>query len=78
MRAAPITLRRVDPARNMQRFYTLSTQPTLFGGVSLMRNWGRIGTSGRSMMETFDAGEEADRALIRIERRKRTRGYVDR
>ncbi|OYZ92578.1 MAG: molybdenum metabolism regulator, partial [Xanthobacter sp. 17-67-6] len=30
-------LRRIDPARNMRRFYTLSLQPTLFGGTSVVR-----------------------------------------
>lgn len=48
----PLHLRRIDPARNMRRFYVLSIQPTLFGGASLIRNWGRIGTNGQAMMET--------------------------
>jgi predicted DNA-binding WGR domain protein len=30
------------------------------------------------MVETFDAPEEADEALTRLEARKRRRGYVDR
>ena len=34
---------RIDNARNMARYYTLSIQPTLFGEV---RYWGRIGTRG--------------------------------
>ena len=36
-------LRRVDPARNMRRFYRLDVQPDLFGGVLLVKEWGRIG-----------------------------------
>jgi predicted DNA-binding WGR domain protein len=36
----PVHLRRVDPAQNMRRFYSLSIQPTLFGGASLIRDWG--------------------------------------
>ena len=39
-----VHLRRIDPAQNMRRFYSLSIQPTLFGGASLIRDWGRIGT----------------------------------
>ncbi|WP_159650744.1 WGR domain-containing protein, partial [Bosea sp. 125] len=35
-----LCLRRIDPTRNMRRFYVLSVQPTLFGGVSLVRHWG--------------------------------------
>jgi predicted DNA-binding WGR domain protein len=47
-------LRRVDPARNMCRFYRLDVQPDLFGRVLLMKQWGRVGTEGRMMMESFD------------------------
>lgn len=53
--------------RNMRRFYVLSIQPTLFGGVSLVRH----------KVETFDDAGEADDALNRLERAKRRRGYRD-
>jgi hypothetical protein len=39
-----LCLRRIESMRNMRRFYVLSIQPTLFGGVSLVRHWGGIGT----------------------------------
>lgn len=68
-------LNRIDPAQNMRRFYSLAVQPTLFGGASVVRHWGRIGTGGRSMIETFDSGTEAARAAARLERAKRRRGY---
>ena len=55
----PLHLRRIDAARNMRRFYALSAQPTLFGEMSLFRNWGRIGTSGKTMVRTFDGRAEA-------------------
>jgi len=71
----PLHLRRIDPERNMRRFYVLSVQPTLFGGASVVRNWGRIGTGGQSMMETFDHADQADVAMSRLERSKRRRGY---
>ena len=74
----PIHLRRVDAARNMQRFYELALHPTLFGGVSLMRTWGRIGSSGQSMIETFNQAEDATNALTRLMAAKRRRGYQDR
>jgi predicted DNA-binding WGR domain protein len=73
----PVHLRRIDPSQNMRRFYVLAIQPTLFGGASLMRNWGRIGTNGQSMMQTFDRSQEADGAFVRLERAKRRRGYRD-
>ena len=73
----PVHLHRIDAARNMRRFYTLAIQPTLFGGASVIRNWGRIGSNGQTMMETFDSQEDASMTLSRIERTKRTRGYRD-
>ncbi|RUW47507.1 WGR domain-containing protein [Mesorhizobium sp. M1A.F.Ca.ET.072.01.1.1] len=73
----PVHLRRIDPSRNMRRFYTLAIQPTLFGGASVIRNWGRIGTNGQSMMETFDSEDHAASASLRLERTKRRRGYRD-
>lgn len=71
----PVHLRRIDPTRNMRRFYALEIQPTLFGGASVVRSWGRIGTGGQTMMETFDDPGEADTVFTRIERAKRRRGY---
>jgi predicted DNA-binding WGR domain protein len=73
----PFHLRRIDPSQNMRRFYALAIQPTLFGGTSVVRNWGRIGTSGQSMMETFDNDEDAVSAARQLERVKRQRGYRD-
>ncbi|MEO4001829.1 WGR domain-containing protein [Mesorhizobium sp. CAU 1732] len=73
----PVHLERIDPEQNMRRFYSLVIQPTLFGDVSLIRNWGRIGTNGQSMMETFDRPENADGAFTRLARTKRRRGYRD-
>lgn len=73
----PVHLKRIDPAQNMRRFYSLTVQPTLFGGASLIRDWGRIGTRGQTMMETFDEADDADKALNRLERAKRRRGYRD-
>ncbi|EJC84150.1 hypothetical protein Rleg4DRAFT_5947 [Rhizobium leguminosarum bv. trifolii WSM2297] len=68
-------LYRVDPSRNMARFYRLSIEPTLFGGSSLVRNWGRIGTEGRLKVELFDTPGEAAIAYERMAGRKLRRGY---
>lgn len=73
--AGSVHLRRIDPTRNMRRYYMLSLQPTLFGGVSVIRFWGRIGTRGQSMMETFDTHGDATSTSKRIEGSKRRRGY---
>lgn len=71
-----VHLRRVDATRNMRRFYLLSLQPTLFDGVAVIRNWGRIGMSGQTMMQTFDDKARAGEAFNRLERTKRRRGYA--
>ncbi|MBB3407178.1 putative DNA-binding WGR domain protein [Rhizobium sp. BK316] len=61
----------------MRRFYGLSIQPTLFGGASLVRSWGRIGTNRQEKVETFDEPDAAETAFGRLERRKRRRGYSE-
>ncbi|EJZ19853.1 WGR domain-containing protein (plasmid) [Rhizobium sp. Pop5] len=68
-------LYRIDPCRNMARFYRLSIQPTLFGGSSLLRNWGRIGTEGRLKVELFDTPGQAAAACEHAAGRKLLRGY---
>jgi predicted DNA-binding WGR domain protein len=73
----PVHLRRIDASCNMQRFYALSIQPTLFGEASVMRNWGRIGTKGQCKVETFDDPQQAAHLLARLDRTKRRRGYRD-
>ncbi|MBP1847399.1 putative DNA-binding WGR domain protein [Rhizobium petrolearium] len=71
----PLHLRRINPSQNMRRYYCLSVQPTLFGGASLIRHWGRIGTNGQEKMETFDESRAAEDAMARLEKTKRRRGY---
>ena len=71
-----VHLRRIDPARNMHRFYRLDVQPDLFGGVLLVREWGRIGAHGRMVAEPYDSEALAAAALQRQAERKRRRGYA--
>ncbi|PBB41155.1 WGR domain-containing protein [Mesorhizobium sp. WSM3866] len=73
--AGSVHFRRIEPSQNMRRFYTLSIQPTLFGGASVIRNWGRIGTNGQSMIETFDSEDDAVTASMKLQHAKRRRGY---
>lgn len=70
-------LRRIDPAQNMRRFYTLAIQPTLFGGASLMRYWGRIGTNGQAKIDTYEDPQAAKAAYWKLELVKRRRGYKE-
>ena len=68
-------LRRVDPARNMARFYSMDVERDLFGRVVLVRRWGRIGTAGRTRLDEHPDEGRALAALLAIEARKKRRGY---
>ncbi|CUX79832.1 MULTISPECIES: WGR domain-containing protein [Rhodobacterales] len=71
-----VQMRRIDPARNMRRFYRLSIQPDLFGGASLVREWGRIGARGQMMIEQHPDEGRAVTALMKLAAAKKRRGYV--
>ena len=71
-----VNLHRIDPARNMRRFYRLDVQPDLLAGFAVVKAWGRIGARGRTMDEWHMTDAEARAALQRQAERKRRRGYV--
>ena len=70
-----VHLRCVDPASNKRRYYALSIQRTLFGEWALVREWGRIGVSGRLRNDLYPTAGPAIDALLELSRRKRQRGY---
>ncbi|WP_348642695.1 WGR domain-containing protein [Mesorhizobium sp. B3-2-1] len=70
-------LHRIDPACNMARYYSLSTMPSLFGDICVVREWGRIGRPGRIRIDLYQEAEEAHAARLAIEHAKRRRGYHD-
>jgi WGR domain len=47
------------------RFYRLDVQPDLFGGFSVVKEWGRIGARGRMMDKWHMTEAEALAALQR-------------
>jgi predicted DNA-binding WGR domain protein len=69
-------LRRVDPDQNMRRFYRLGLQPDLFGGCTLIREWGRIGSGGRMRCDNHPSEGQAVSALIAMAKAKAKRGYA--
>lgn len=75
VRMEPFTLTRINPGRNMARFYAVSIEPSLFGDVALVRRWGRIGTHGRQAIELFASATEAEIRQMWIETAKRRKGY---
>jgi predicted DNA-binding WGR domain protein len=73
-----VVLDRIDPARNMARYYVLSIEPTLFDDSSLVREWGRIGKRGRRRIELYRDHGGARIALSAWLARKVRRGYETR
>jgi predicted DNA-binding WGR domain protein len=71
-----LTLRRIDPARNMRRFYRLDLQPDLFGAWGVVREWGRIGRPGRVRVDPYSTEAEAAAKMQRQRARKQSRGYT--
>ncbi|WP_117196088.1 WGR domain-containing protein [Rhizobium terrae] len=67
---------RVDPARNMARYYVLAIEPTLFGEAAVVRRWGRIGSRGEEKSEVFATEREAAIHFLAMLRRKRQKGYT--
>ena len=72
----PVTMTRRDPELNKARFYRLWLEPTLFQEVSIIRNWGRIGTRGQSKVATFPKQSDARAYAALLERQKRRRRYL--
>lgn len=73
--ATSLSLRRIDSSRNMRRFYRMRIQRDLFGRASLVREWGRIGTRGQSLVESHGDESEAIDSLLRLAAQKQRRGY---
>jgi predicted DNA-binding WGR domain protein len=70
-----LVLERRDERCNMARYYVLSIEPTLFGDVALVRQWGRIGSPGRRRLDLHPDDGAADEALETWLARKVNRGY---
>ncbi|MCP4781235.1 MAG: WGR domain-containing protein [Hyphomicrobium sp.] len=68
-------LRRINPDRNMARFYAMSVQPNLFGQWSLLREWGRIGSAGRLVTGDFACEHQAAAAMAKHLKAKLSKGY---
>lgn len=66
---------KIDPTKNMRRFYELDIQQNLFGGHSVIRTWGRIGTRGQIKVELHDDEMLAERSYKKMQLSKLNRGY---
>jgi len=69
-------LNRVDPAINMNRWYIVNVQPTLFYNHAVVCGWGRRGTDYARWkiipVETLDQAEEMVKQIVGL---KIKRGY---
>lgn len=68
-------LRHEEPTKNMRLFYLMTVQRDLFGGASLIREWGRIGSPGKVRVEHHPDEGHAVNALAEVMTAKRKRGY---
>ena len=70
-------LHRIDPEQGIQRFYSLMIERDMFGTIRLVRNWGRIGTTGQELVEIHTDEIAAGQALEAVAQVKRRWGYTD-
>lgn len=69
-------LRRIDSAANMARFYQMVVQRDLFGGATLTREWGRIGSPGTVREDHYPDEWQAVDALALLAQTKIRKGYA--
>ncbi len=72
-----VRMTRIDPEKNMARWYEIDVQPTLFGEYAVERHWGRIGSSGQSKTFWFNDEPTADQMAKSVSATKARRGYVE-
>lgn len=70
-----VYLKAFDQVRNKSRFYALYVVPDLWGGVSLVREYGRIGHPGTLRMNWHATHADAQKTLHQITHQKLNRGY---
>ena len=69
-------LTRIDPTRNINRFYVVQVMPSLFGDWTVMREWGRRGSPGTMRLHSYRRREEAHVDEQRTIKRRLLRGYT--
>lgn len=73
----PITLYRINADKNMYRFYHLEIQQDLFGEWCCIREWGRIGRTGRMRVVPYPTQHEAESTLHRQVAVKQRKAMVE-
>ncbi|WP_299376510.1 WGR domain-containing protein [uncultured Tateyamaria sp.] len=68
-------LTKIAPELGQFRFYRMDIVRGLFGDWGLVREWGRIGSSGQSRTDWFDTESDAKDARFDLHMKKAKRGY---
>ena len=68
-------LTRTDPETNLYRYYRLEIVKGLFGDWGLVRESGRIGSSGRVRTDWFGSERDAKDARFALHMNNAKRGY---
>jgi predicted DNA-binding WGR domain protein len=69
-------LTRIDPTRNIDRFYVVDVTPTLFGEFALVRENGRRGSPGTVRLTSYERRDDAEAAERRAIKRRLQHGYA--
>jgi predicted DNA-binding WGR domain protein len=73
--SGPVALMRIAPEASRFRFYRLVLQPDLFGGIAVVREWGRLGQPGTVRVRTLATEEAATTTLAHALVHRHRRGY---
>ena len=68
-------LTRIDPSRNINRFYVVQGLPTLFGDWTVLREWGRRGSQGTTRLNSYQRRNGAETAEQSTIKRRQQHGY---
>lgn len=71
-----LNLKSVKPDENRYRYYTMFVQQSLFGGFLLTKNWGRIGSKGRTAVAGFSSMKDLEKEVALILRTRQRHGYI--
>jgi len=70
-------LRRIDADENLDRFYELTLEPTLFGEWAVVRRWGRFQGPGQKRETWFQSPSPAQSYMNKLYRQKLRKGYQE-
>jgi predicted DNA-binding WGR domain protein len=72
-----VSLVRIRPDQNEDRYYRAEVAPDLFGRAALIRQWGRRGRTARQSITIFSDLGTAVNVLATLKKTKLGRGYEE-